>query len=186
MILSPKIHMLLVTLLIIGGLNWGSIGIFDFNFVEKLNKVTFDSPALVSIIYVFVGVAAVLMLFDRNSFLPFLGETIVPTSISEYKQENTTLSIDVDAPKAVKVQYWAANPNSETVENPWDAYEGYKNAGVANVVDNKALLQINCPANYNVRQFGIMNTKLPKHIHYRLIYPNGMTSQIITKRIHSC
>jgi uncharacterized membrane protein YuzA (DUF378 family) len=186
MIFSPRIHMILVTLLIIGGLNWGSIGVFDYNFVEKLNSATVNSQLLVSIIYVLVGVAAVLMLFDRNSYLPFLGETIIPTSISEYKQNETTLAIDVEAPKGIKVQYWAANPNSETVDDPWNAYTGYSNAGVANVKDNKATLEINCPANYNVRKCGLISSTLPKHVHYRLIYPNGMTSQIMTKKIYKC
>lgn len=43
-------------LLVIGGLNWGLIGLFNFNLVTML----FGSlPALESIVYVVVGLAAV-------------------------------------------------------------------------------------------------------------------------------
>ena len=47
-------------LLIVGGLNWGLIGLFDFNLVE----VIFGSiPVLEQIIYIVVGVAAAVELF---------------------------------------------------------------------------------------------------------------------------
>lgn len=50
------LHMVSFALLVIGGLNWGLVGAFDFNLVDKI----FGSwPALVTIIYVLVGLSAV-------------------------------------------------------------------------------------------------------------------------------
>ena len=43
-------------LIIVGGLNWGLIGIFDFNLVEF---ITGDSKVLQSVIYTLVGLCAV-------------------------------------------------------------------------------------------------------------------------------
>ncbi|MFA5126857.1 MAG: DUF378 domain-containing protein [Patescibacteria group bacterium] len=50
---------LLLILLIIGGLNWGLVGLFDFNLVEAL----FGSVMIIAkIIYIVVGVSAVYIL----------------------------------------------------------------------------------------------------------------------------
>ncbi|MCL5091168.1 MAG: DUF378 domain-containing protein [Patescibacteria group bacterium] len=43
-------------LLIIGGLNWGSIGLFDFNFIAAIFGVL---SAVTRIIYILVGISAV-------------------------------------------------------------------------------------------------------------------------------
>jgi len=47
---------IILTLVIIGGINWGLIGLFDFNLVDSI----FGPMTLVSrIIYTLVGIAAV-------------------------------------------------------------------------------------------------------------------------------
>jgi uncharacterized protein len=43
-------------LLLIGGLNWGLIGFFNFNLVET---IFFHAPTLAKIIYALVGLASV-------------------------------------------------------------------------------------------------------------------------------
>ena len=45
-------------LLVVGGLNWGLVGLFQFNLVAAL----FGTSALATIVYVLVGVAAVYQL----------------------------------------------------------------------------------------------------------------------------
>ncbi|MEO5690752.1 MAG: DUF378 domain-containing protein [Candidatus Saccharimonadales bacterium] len=45
-----------VVLLIVGGLNWGLLGAFDFNLVDTLFG---EGSALTRIVYVLVGLAAV-------------------------------------------------------------------------------------------------------------------------------
>lgn len=50
------VHMVAYMLLWVGGLNWGLIGLFNFNLVEVL----FGSmPSLVMLVYVLVGASAV-------------------------------------------------------------------------------------------------------------------------------
>ncbi len=47
-------------LVIIGGINWGLVGFFNFNLVEALFGA---APALMRIIYALVGIAAIIMIF---------------------------------------------------------------------------------------------------------------------------
>lgn len=44
-----------LTLLIIGGINWGLVGIFDFNLVEAIFK---ENSFITKLIYALVGVSA--------------------------------------------------------------------------------------------------------------------------------
>lgn len=47
-------------LVIIGGINWGLVGFFNFNLVELLFGAV---PVLMRIIYALVGIAAIIMIF---------------------------------------------------------------------------------------------------------------------------
>ena len=50
------LHAIVLTLVIIGGINWGLIGLFDFNLVDSI----FGTMSLVSrIIYTLVGIAGI-------------------------------------------------------------------------------------------------------------------------------
>ena len=50
------VHIATFILLVVGGLNWGLVGIADYNLVESLLGAW---PALVSVIYILVGLAAI-------------------------------------------------------------------------------------------------------------------------------
>ncbi len=53
---------LALTLLVVGGLNWGLVGFFDFNLVERLLG---SWPMAVTVVYDLVGLAAVVYLCDH-------------------------------------------------------------------------------------------------------------------------
>jgi uncharacterized protein len=50
-----KLDMVVLGLLIAGGLNWGLLGLFNFNLVEYI----FGNPEVIGLIYVLMGGAAV-------------------------------------------------------------------------------------------------------------------------------
>ncbi len=50
-----ELHMITFALVIIGSLNWGLVGLLDFNLVETLLG---SFPALVKIVYLLVGLSA--------------------------------------------------------------------------------------------------------------------------------
>jgi uncharacterized membrane protein YuzA (DUF378 family) len=54
------LNMIALTLLIIGGINWGLVGLFDFDLVAALFG---SDTALANIVYVLVGVAAIYSLY---------------------------------------------------------------------------------------------------------------------------
>lgn len=55
------LKIIVALLLIIGGLNWGLVGLWNFNLVESLLG---SWPTVVAIVYDLVGLAAVLALVD--------------------------------------------------------------------------------------------------------------------------
>ena len=50
------LHIAAYTLLFVGGLNWGLVGLFDFNLVNSLLS---SAPAIEKLVYVLVGAATV-------------------------------------------------------------------------------------------------------------------------------
>ncbi len=50
-------------LVIIGGLNWGLVGLFDFDLVAKIFG---EQSALARVVYVLVGVSALYMLYTAS------------------------------------------------------------------------------------------------------------------------
>ncbi len=56
---TGKIDWIALVLVIIGGINWGLVGLFDFNVVKFL----FAESLAADIIYVFVGASALYTIF---------------------------------------------------------------------------------------------------------------------------
>jgi uncharacterized protein len=56
---TGKIDLAALILIIVGGINWGLVGLFKFNLVEAL----FDESLVANIIYTLVGVSALYTIF---------------------------------------------------------------------------------------------------------------------------
>ena len=123
-------------------------------------------------------VGAVSVGFDRNLYLPFLGATAMPPSVLKLGvPDNATLAVSVDVPKDVSyVMYWAANPSLLPSSNPKDAYSKFTNAGVVQATQGRVTLRLQCPGGYRVG----WGRLLPRHVHYRYVYNNGMASEVKT------
>lgn len=59
-----SLHVIAFILLIVGGLNWGLVGLFDFDLVAWLGGVT--APVVATILYVLVGLSAIVELVARK------------------------------------------------------------------------------------------------------------------------
>ena len=57
------LHCVAFWLLWVGGLNWGLVGLFQFNLVETLLG---GWPWLVRLVYILVGLSALFMLADKK------------------------------------------------------------------------------------------------------------------------
>jgi uncharacterized membrane protein YuzA (DUF378 family) len=58
------LHMIAFVLVVVGGLNWGLVGAFEFNLVTKLLG---SWPMIETIVYVLVGLSALLLAFTHKS-----------------------------------------------------------------------------------------------------------------------
>ena len=166
-----------MVLLIVGGLNWLLVGLFDVNLVSGI----FGKGGIATFIYILVGVSALAIMFDRDTYLPFLGPMVAPCSVLENRDPpGATREVKVNVEPNVKVIYWAAEPASENLKklNSWkQAYLDYQNAGVTTSSgDGVAVLKIRDPQSYKVPLKG----QLAPHVHYRVCGEAGWMGKITT------
>jgi uncharacterized membrane protein YuzA (DUF378 family) len=174
------LHITLVVIILIGALNWGLIGLFDYDLVKDIGSL-FGPQAQDDVsrfIYILVAIAAVVLMFQRETFLPFLGSTVMPQPVTEYTPTGDLVSKTVkNLPANVKVIYWASLPSDTVFNNPQDAYDNYKNQGITTTDDNGvAILQVLNPSSYKVPIRGT----LKPHIHYRYWTEAGVASKVYT------
>jgi uncharacterized membrane protein YuzA (DUF378 family) len=171
-------HMVAMIFLIFGGLNYGSLVLFGTTLVQKL--VGFGLGA--RILYSLIALSAVALMFHRDTYLPFLGETVAPACsiLAERVPEGATTVVKVRVAPGAKVLYWAAEPGSEGLDKVHDwreAYAQFKNAGVTVAdVRGNAFLKVRPPQPYTVPFRGTLDP----HVHYRVCQQDGMMGRIET------
>jgi uncharacterized membrane protein YuzA (DUF378 family) len=157
-------HKVAMILVIIGAVNWGLVGGLKVNLVERL-----VGRGLVSrLVYVAVGLAALSMMFYRDTYLPFLGESVFPCSLlSNQTPPGATREVIIQVRPGAKVLYWATEPTSGGSPPSYiQAYGSYQNAGVTTADEaGRAILRIREPQPYTIPPFG---RTLTPHIHYRV------------------
>lgn len=174
---SKKFYMLVVFLVLMGSINWFSIGVLGQDLVRLALP-----PRYARWVYIVIGLAAVGLLFRRDVYLPFLGETLVPAgALAQKTPQNANDQVTVTTKPGSKVVYWAAEPNPTQGKDlpSWDiAYAGYENSGVAVADDTgKAILRIRGPPQaYKVPMKGA----LQPHIHFRVAETNGFMGRVQT------
>ena len=164
MYLQKKFHMIVVALVLIGGINWLAVGLTGKDLVRFVL-----SPKYARMVYVIVGISALGLLFRRDIYLPFLGESLVPAgALSAKAPQGANDQVTITTKPGSKVVYWAAEPNPTGKGLPtWqEAYGSYENSGVAVADDRgKALLRFRgAPQAYSVPMHG----RLEPHVHFRV------------------
>lgn len=174
--------MLSISLVLVGGVLWGIQGVLNNNPLDR-----FITKDIQKIIYIVVGLAALNLARDRNTYLPFLGKTAVPCSLFTYNDQhikNKNDSVEIKIKPNQKVIYWAANPTESTnLVDPWKAYGETHNSGVS-VANNQgiATLHFNKPQSYKVNRFGRTKVLQP-HVHYRVCNSNLMLGPVQTIQV---
>lgn len=171
---SKLVHKLAMVLLVVGGLNWGLVGFKRVNLVDRLlGKGSFWA----TVIYVLVGLSALLVAFNRDTYLPFLGESVFPVGVLQNQiPPGATRSISVKVQPNVKVVYWASEPG-DGHSNYKAAYGQYQNAGVTQSDSTgTAVLKVREPQAYSVPLKG----RLQPHVHFRTFDHTGFVGRIKT------
>jgi uncharacterized membrane protein YuzA (DUF378 family) len=174
--LSKLAYKVAILLIVIGALNWMSVGIMNINLLERL-----VGPRMSTVLYVLVGLSALYVMFDRDTYLPFLGPTLVPCSVLQVREPpGATKEVKVVIAPHTKIMYWASEPASDNLKHvkSWmDAYQKYDNAGVAvSNGDGVAIMKVRDPQTYKVPFMG----KLESHIHYRVCGDSGFMGRVST------
>jgi uncharacterized membrane protein YuzA (DUF378 family) len=168
-------------LLIIGGIAWGIYGALKINIIKEL----IPDQNIQRVIFVFVGFSALILMFNRNFYLPFLGETVLPQSLlnKDNKPSIGTFSIEVKVEPNVRVIYWASETTKDILPVS-AAYGEFLNSGITTSDKNGiAKLVLRKPSSYTVKK-GLFKKTLKPHIHYRYTLPNGLMSEIKTVYIN--
>jgi uncharacterized membrane protein YuzA (DUF378 family) len=174
------VNLLTLFLVVVGALNWLLVGAFAFDAVAWA-ACSIGAPGLANVVYVLVGLSALVHIFSRDYYLPFLGQTAYPCgSLVAKTPDGATISVAVKVAPNVNVVYWAAEHanSNEIVKNPWMAYSEFANTGVAKADANgHAVLTVRKPTVYRVPPFG---RKVSPHVHYRTCDSKGILGGIQT------
>jgi len=180
MVYVKWVNIAIMTLVLIGGLNWLVIGATGIDAV-RLGL----APRHAKWVYILIGLAALSLVFRRDIYLPFLGETIVPGgALAEKTPQNANDQITITTIPGAKVLYWAAEPNPTQGKDlpTWnEAYSEFENSGVA-VADGagNAILRFRGPPQaYTVPIMG----RLESHVHFRICDEHGVMGRVQTKMI---
>lgn len=176
---SKKLYMVATAVVFIGALNWLAVGLLGRDLVTGALGKRWSRW-----VFVAVGAAALTLIWRRDVYLPFLGETLVPASaLSPRTPQATNDSVTIRTLPGAKVVYWATEPAAAGSAKllSWDAaYGPYENSGVA-VADEKgeAVLRIRGPPQpYSVP--GLFKRRLEPHVHFRVGAANGFLGRVQT------
>lgn len=167
--------MFATTLVLVGGLNWLSLGLMQTDFVLLLL-----GKGAARFIYILVGLAAVFLFVRRDTYLPFLAPTIFPAGALTPKiPQGASEEVTIRTLPNAKVVYWAAEPaRGESLGDYKVAYNTYDNAGVV-IADEKGDAKLKVrgpPRSYTVPLKG----ELKSHIHFRVVGENGWAGRVET------
>lgn len=180
---SDKFNEKLVrTLLMCAGLFYFALAIYGEDFFKY-----YVGQQWLQACYVMFGLSGLYVCTDRDYYLPFLGDTVIPDGLLQPHVKPMSANLQKklkNLPPYTKVMYWSAEPCEVTetcgVEKmPWEAYGDYTNAGIATTDANgDAMIHIRGkPQSYNVPY---KSEVIMPHVHYRYKKNNGMYSKIFT------
>jgi hypothetical protein len=168
--IKSLMRMVLTGFVIAGSLNYG-LTIFDFNLIEigntKINEYFNKKLYINVILYSIIATSGIILMFQKTTWLPFLGPCAFPSKglIPNKINSQGSKKIKVNVKPNTRVAYWASLPvKDQDVPYVEDAYSDFSNSGVVTSDANGvAELSITPGSSYTVP----FNKKIPQHVHYR-------------------
>ena len=116
------------------------------------------------IIYIITGVSIILLTFKKYTWLPFLGETVLPSSIIPVTKNTGDTTISIKVKPNTKIAYWSSLPSTDNKIDVEKAYDNFSNAGVNMSDENgNVTLTFNKGTGYVVPG----GRFIKPHVHYR-------------------
>jgi len=177
------IKMIFIIFILIGAINWGSVGLFNYNFINKLTSI-FGGLGynIEKTLYVLVGLSAIFLLFRRETYLPMIGEMAISNPSIDYTPEITEpIEYKIEnLPKKAKVLYWTSKGLMSSFPNPIDKYADFFTSGVTTVDENGIAILITSKPLQFVDSTKIINT----YLHYRYWIGPGLASKIFSIKLN--
>ena len=131
--LEVKSNLLIKTLLIAGGINWGTTAL-GYNVVAGLsrgiNRLFKRNLYIDKIAYLLVGISAIILAYDKTFWFPFTGKARMPGAFFTFKTPgNSDNVIKIHTQPNSKIAYWATTGTSEKQTREM-AYGDFSNSGV--------------------------------------------------------
>lgn len=152
----------------------------DYNILLTIVR----TPKNIRILYIIVALLALWVGFKRETYLPFLGECVLPPTVLKPGSNvsgDKLVQLEIEVGDAQQIVWWGSQPATGIEPNPdvMKAYGDYMNSGVAKVEKGVAKIAFLCPQEYLVKKT-LITKHLKKHIHYREVHNNGMLGAIKT------
>jgi hypothetical protein len=160
--------MIIMGIVLFSAAHYGAL-FFNFNLAEYMNLVFFrlfsKRAPIDKILYAIFAICAVIVAVDRDTWLPFLGNSVLPSAVVPLKTNIGDTTVKVQVQPNAKVVFWAAKPGKELkAPEVSEAYDDYSNSGVVNANDQgEAILTFNKGTEYVVPS----GRQLESHVHYR-------------------
>ena len=110
------LRMVVTAIVLFSALHYGAL-FFDYNLAEYLNLVYFrvfnKRAAIHKIVYALFAICGLILAIDRTTWLPFLGDTVLPSAVVPLKTNVGDTRVEVNVTPGAKVVYWAAKPVKE-------------------------------------------------------------------------
>jgi len=135
---------------------------FGFDGFNKIDSMI--GYNISKLIYILAGIAILFLAIKKQTWLPFLGETIIPSILIPETINIGDTTIKIKIKPNTKVAYWSALPSTDEKPTVDKAYGNYSNAGVSKSDnDGFATLTFNKGTGYVVPD----GRYIKPHIHYR-------------------
>jgi hypothetical protein len=173
---KTTINMILFALVLLGSLNYLMIFI-GYDIMKNIPH------QYAMIIYIIIVISAIILAFNRTTWLPFLGKSVFPSALVPLKQlTNYDRIITVKTKPNSKVAYWASSVtlSNGMIPDVDTAYGDYSNSGVVMSDENGIA---NFPIMEGSSYIVPSNRIIDRHVHYRIIgLEHGMIGKIHTKK----
>jgi hypothetical protein len=162
-------------LLVLGAVNGGIYALRGRDLLAR--------GAVARILFGLIAVAALYVMFCKDTYFPFLGTTVLPSAVlTEKTPDGADTAVQVIVEPKAKVVFWAAEPGTDVLHNWQDAYGQFVNAGVTTAdMNGVAMLRVRRPQPYTVPLKGT----LAPHIHYRVSRDGALMDPVQTTYIRA-
>ena len=176
--------MFLMTLIFLGAFNSAMHIFYEKDIINMssdfINSNLKTNYPINKFIYLLILIASIMVIIKRETWLPFLGTSVLPESLIPLKIPlNANTNITVKTKPNSKIAYWSTLPGKDDDKiDVITAYGDYSNSGVTMSDKNGiAILPIQIGTGYIVPN----GRHIQRHLHYRVVgMPYGLIGKIKT------